>query len=357
MRRRLFALVLLLCGVLAAGGGAPGLAAHVAAAGPGAQVAPLSPPVTVRVGVQGSAANAPIYIGYDRGYFQQEGLNLDLVNLPSANELIPALAASQIEVASGGIAAGLFNAFARGIDLKIVADSASMPPGERGSAWVVRQDLLDSSAIRTPADLRGRTIALGAAASIADVELDVLLAQGGLTRGDVRLEQIPYADQRAAFANGSIDAAYTFEPFLASLTSNRLAGVLRWTSELVPYQAVSVLMYRAGFTGEAANRFMIGYLRGIRDFNAAFDNRPVDDGVVAILVQHTTVKDPAAWQIARPAPINPNGYTYPENIQRTQDYFVANNIVPQRVDLSRAIDTSYVEYALDRLGRVESATP
>jgi NitT/TauT family transport system substrate-binding protein len=334
------------------------LPAQVAAARPdGAQVAPLDPPVTVRVGVQGSAANAPIYIGYERGYFRQEGLNLDLVNLPSANQLIPALAAGQIEVGSGGIAAGLFNAFGRGIDLRMVADSASMPPGERGSAWVVRQDLLDSGAVRTPADLRGRTLAMGAAASISDVELDILLAQGGLTRGDVRLEQIPYADQRAAFANGSIDAAYTFEPFLASLTSNRLAGVLRWTSELVPYQAVSVLMYSASFSGEPARRFMVGYLRGIRDFNAAFDHRPVDEGVVAILVQHTTVKDPAAWQIARPAPINQNGYTYPENIQRSQDYFVANNMVQQPVDLSRVIDHSYVEYALERLGRVEAAGP
>jgi NitT/TauT family transport system substrate-binding protein len=348
--------VVLVVLALVAAGGAAMLPAG-AAARPEAQVAPLSPPVTVRVGVQGSAANAPIYIGYERGYFRQEGLNLELINLPSANELIPALAAGQIEVGSGGIAAGLFNAFARGIDLRIVADSASMPPGERGSAWVVRQDLLDSGAIRTPADLRGRTLAMGAAASISDVELDVLLAQGGLTRADVRLEQIPYADARAAFANGSIDAAYTFEPFLASLTSNRLAGVFRWTSELIPYQAVSVLMYRAGFNGEPARRFMVGYLRGIRDFNAAFDNRPVDDGVVAILVQNTTVKDPAAWQIARPAPINQNGYTYPDNIQRTQDYFLANNIVQQRVDLSRVIDTSFVEYALERLGRVETAGP
>src|SRR5579875_3873875 len=285
-----------------------------------AQVVPLNPPVTVRVGVQGSAANAPIYLGYERGYFRQEGLNLELVNLPTANQLIPALAAGHIEVGSGGVAAGLFNAIARGINARMVADSGSMPPGQRGSAWVVRQALLDSTAIRTPADLRGRTIALAAVASIADVELDMLLAQGGLTRTDVRVEQIPYADQIAAFANGSIDAAYTFEPFLAALTSNRLADVFRWTSELVPYQQVSVLMYSAAFTSEPAQRFMVGYLRGVRDFNAAFDRPPSDEATIAILVTHTTVKDPGVWQIARPAPINPNGYIYRESLQRTLEY-------------------------------------
>src|SRR5215207_4666624 len=144
MRRWASLVVLALCALLAtASAGALPPAATVAARPDAAQVAPLSPPVTVRVGVQGSAANSPIYIGYERGYFRQEGLNLELINLPSANELIPALAAGHLEVASGGIAAGLFNAMARGIDVRMVADNASMPPGERGSAWVVRQDLLD----------------------------------------------------------------------------------------------------------------------------------------------------------------------------------------------------------------------
>ena len=135
MPRRTLVVAALLGALLATTSGGPLPGPARAARPDAAQVAPLSPPATVRVGVQGSAANAPIYIGYERGYFRQEGLNVELVLLPSANELIPALAAGHIEVASGGIAAGLFNAIARGIDVRMVsADSASMPPGERGSA-------------------------------------------------------------------------------------------------------------------------------------------------------------------------------------------------------------------------------
>src|SRR5829696_6542032 len=101
MRRQLSVVVLAILALVAVGGALPAL--PTAAARPAAQVAPLSPPVTVKVGVQGSAANAPIYIAYERGYFRQEGLNVELINLPSANELIPALATNQIQVASGGI--------------------------------------------------------------------------------------------------------------------------------------------------------------------------------------------------------------------------------------------------------------
>src|SRR5262245_48549035 len=161
MPRSVLAIILALGALLALPGAGPRADSSALAQPEGAQVAPLSPPVTVKVGVQGSAANAPIYIGYERGYFRDEGLNLELVLLPSANELLPALATGQIDVASGGIAASLFNAFARGIDLRVVADSVSTPPGPRGSAWVARQDLIDSGALRTPADLRGRTVAMG----------------------------------------------------------------------------------------------------------------------------------------------------------------------------------------------------
>ena len=48
--------------------------------------------------------------------------------------------------------------------------------------------------------------------------------------------------------------AYTFEPFLAALTTNRLAGVFRWTSELIPYQAVSVLMFGSNFSGDTRKK-------------------------------------------------------------------------------------------------------
>ena len=39
------------------------------------------------------------------------------------------------------------------------------------------------------------------------------------------------------------------------------------------------------------------------------------------------------------------------------DWFVANGLVQQPIDLGRVIDNSYVDYALERLGRVDSRGP
>src|SRR5947209_1510808 len=46
------------------------------AAAPAAPSGPLNPPVAVRFGDLPSTSNAAIYIAMERGYFQEEGLNV-----------------------------------------------------------------------------------------------------------------------------------------------------------------------------------------------------------------------------------------------------------------------------------------
>ena len=65
-----------------------------------------------------------------------------------------------------------------------------------------------------------------------------------------------------------------------------------------PDLTVGVLLYADGFMRnkpEAARRFMVAYLRGLRDFNDAFFRQPPRGRaeVLAALTQQTGVKDPA----------------------------------------------------------------
>jgi len=50
-----------------------------AAASAPAKTAPLSPPVTIKVSDAQTAAHAALYIAMDRGYFQDEGINIENV--------------------------------------------------------------------------------------------------------------------------------------------------------------------------------------------------------------------------------------------------------------------------------------
>lgn len=178
--------------------------AGVAAGGPAATAAGGSPTptaartqTTVTVGLIGTVADGPIYIADERGYFRDAGVALEVVILDSAANMIPALASNQLAAGGGGLSAGLFNAIARGVDLRIVADRGSFPPGRRWSGIVVRKGLVDSGEVKTINDLKARNIAIPAMASSSEVVWARALAAGGLRLSDVNVSTLGLPDTGA----------------------------------------------------------------------------------------------------------------------------------------------------------------
>src|SRR5262245_26859095 len=76
----------------------------------------------ITVGATSSTSDAPIFIADQKGYFRDEGLDVKVTNFRSAADMVAPLGAGQIEAGAGSASAGLYNAVARGIKIKIVAD-------------------------------------------------------------------------------------------------------------------------------------------------------------------------------------------------------------------------------------------
>src|ERR1041384_3283258 len=112
------------------------LAALIAAAPANAQ--------TVTVGVAAATSDAPIYIADKKGFFKAEGLDVKVTNFKSASDMVAPLGTGQLDAGAGSASAGLYNAVARGIRIKIVADKASSTPGYSGTKVIVRKDHVDS---------------------------------------------------------------------------------------------------------------------------------------------------------------------------------------------------------------------
>src|SRR6516165_12571501 len=70
--------------------------------------------------------------------------------------------AGQIEAGAGSASAGLYNAVARGIKIKIVADKASSPPGYGATKILVRKDHVESGRYKSLQDLKGMKFAMNA---------------------------------------------------------------------------------------------------------------------------------------------------------------------------------------------------
>src|SRR3712207_4299074 len=125
---------------------------------------------TVRVGTAQSASDAAIYIADKKGYFEEQGIHLELIPFRSAAETVPSLGSGDLDVGGGSPSAGMYNAVARGLDLKNVADKGSHPPGQGYSALLVRQDLVDSGQFNGFEDLQGLTIGIAAEGTSSEID-------------------------------------------------------------------------------------------------------------------------------------------------------------------------------------------
>src|SRR5262249_34970647 len=133
-----------------------------AATGPSSAAAqPASSPVKVRVGVQGVGGEIGLYLADARGFFSQEGLDVELVRLQGAPDLIPALATGELQLGGDATNPSLFSAARRDIGVKVISSVSIIPVDTRGgAALLVRQDHVDSGRFRDLSDLSGMNVAL-----------------------------------------------------------------------------------------------------------------------------------------------------------------------------------------------------
>jgi len=307
---------------------------------------------TVRVGDLQITSGAGYYIAQDKAYFREQALSLDLQKFTTGGEQIPVLATGQLDIGVGAVSAALFNAIARGVPIKAVADHGSSLPGRSAGSLSVRKDLIESGAFKDYADLKGRSIAVASLDSSSEVQLVRALARANLTLDDMRVTVLSFPDMAAAFASKAIDAAIYQEPFT---TRSIEAGlVVRWkgADEYYPNQQVAVLMLSPAFAAkqDLAKRFVLAYLRGVRDYVDAFDKGVGKDEVVTILTRYTAIKERPLYDKMVPSGLQPDGRINVESLKQDLDYYVKKGVVTGTVDLTQLVDTSYIEHALGQLG-------
>jgi NitT/TauT family transport system substrate-binding protein len=279
-------------------------------------------------------------------------LDIETQRLDSAAKMIPFVSTNQLEVAGGGPGAGLFQAFSRGVDLKIVADKGTAGDTQSYFCYLVRKDLIDSGRVKTEADLRGLTFANSAPGISVDLPTARMLQKGGLTEQDLTVTYMSYPDMVSALGTQRVDVAATLEPACAQAVSEGIAVRWRTTSDYVPRQSVAMVMYSSQFAQnrEAAARFMVGYLQGVRDYRKAYleKDAALRQKLDPILAEWTGIDARVYDQMILPE-LHADGSLNVESIEALQDYELESGQVQERVDLSKYIDSSFREEALRRL--------
>lgn len=332
------------------------LAAAVIAAGAPpparAQELPL-----LRIGITTSAADAPLWIADRLGYFREDGIRVQFLAFQSGETMLAPLSSGQLDVAGGAPAASLYNAVARGLDVRLVADLASDPPGYGYDHLVVRSDLVKSGRFKTIKDLKGMTIASVARGSTAAPLLAHLLAKAGLKLTDVRREYLAFPQHVVALRNKAVDAAMTIEPFATYAADEGIAVKEMSCDEFYPNQQISAIMFGGNLLRahrDVGQRFMHAYLRGVRFYNDALAkgslSGPNAPEVIKVLTEETKLKDAAMFRRITPSGSNPDGHVFIDSLRGDLAFFKQTGLIEGNVTVDQVVDDSFATAAVKALG-------
>lgn len=312
---------------------------------------------TVKIGIINSISDAPILIADKKGYFKDEGLSVDYSTFDSAASMVAPLGAGQLDVAAGGTSAGLFNAVARGIDMRVVADKASDPLGYGFAPLLVRSDLVESGKFKTLKDLKGMTVGISAKGSSSWPELDAITRKAGLKFSDVNEVALDYPDHVIGLKNKSIDASVTIEPFATAAIESGAAKRIMGNDEYYINQEVAVLIYGGQFIRshhDAALRFMRAYIKGVRYYNDALKDGKLigrtSDDVIAILAGATKMKDPALYRKIVPNGVNPDGRVNVASMDHDIGVYRDEGLLQGNITAAQTVDMSFATEAVKELG-------
>ncbi len=300
----------------------------------------------VRLGFNRAWVNPALLIGVTQGYFKAAGVSIAEKSFDNPADIVTA-------IASGGLDAGvspagiLFAAVQRGVKVKAVGvtQGGETPP----IAYVVRTD----SGIKTVADLRGKSAAIGALGGNSDLFLRYWVTKAGLDpKTDMKILFVPFQLTLGSIVNkqtaigaldavqqmmaqkqypGQIKALFTYEDVTrAAIGNTNTNGLLLVVgTEFVEHQH------------ETAVRFAVGYLEAIKAVHAD-PKKAIDEWAAA-------TKNDAVRALDAPATLPDDGKVYLDELQFEADMALKYGYLKTPINVHMAVDNSLLDEAARRV--------
>ena len=144
------------------------------------------------------------------------------------------------------------------------------------------------------------------------------------------------------------------EPLVTQVKARGVAKVLYPAGLLAPGVGFSVLQYWAHFAdqqSDAATRFMVACLQGVRDYHDTFFDRKGRDATMTRLTQRLLVKDPKVWELSAPTAIDQNGRIDVADARAHAELYKRQGRIDAEVpDLSPYVDSRFADAATRQPG-------
>lgn len=286
-------------------------------------------PKKIRVGYLPVAAELPLFVGVEQGYFQKAGIQVELTRVASSNDLATAGTADQVDILAGAASNVIFDV---GVTsgkkhLLFALNPYSNTPGHITDHLIVRKN----SGINSILDLKGRKIA-GFPGSVRVLAF-MILEKHGLPQGSYEYSELAPNNWESALQNGSIDAVIALEPTATQIIKDNAGdSILKgFYAELMPDLPLSGHWVAADFYARADKELLSAFIDAYE--KAIIFCREHEREAKSYLTKYANVRE----DILNDVNLNPWKHYSELDISKIQSYadLLANNQAIQgRVNVS-----------------------
>ncbi len=311
----------------------------------------------VNIGILYLLADGGIFVAKEKGYFAEQGLDVQLNRFTSGADVVALLATDRLDAGSGGATPGLFNAYIRGVQAPIVNSKAVLSPEDKsGSNLLIRTDLWESGKVRSAADMKGMKVVVN---NIQSPSLNYVvrgLVKGGLTQNDVTMMEMPFDQFIPAMQRKAVDAVLAFSPLANTISDRMKLGVpLPEFSPAVTStnDTANMMFYSPSFLkSEEGKAFMVAHLKGIREYHRAiFDGGDPTEVCGMIRIHLPFIPEKCAG--ISMSYVHPDGQVNVESLERYQNEWVQWGMMRERANIRANVDEGPLKYALEKLGKYQ----
>jgi len=304
-------------------------------------------PATVKVVVLPYMSNAPFFIADAEGFFAEQGLTLEFIEMARNAETIPVINQGNVDVVAGSMDAGFFNAVARGANLKYVAEKAKIATSGCGSMDMLASNaFLEAHPSKKPEDLKGALI-VSYSGSFSGYYLQKYLDEANLSsKDDIEGFRGTQFDAFQALQENALDIMLGTEPWPTMTLQGGYGGVWAEFKDFVPGSSYAQVWYGPTFledNPEIGERFMVGFLKGVAQYQEGMTDRNVE-----IIVEYTGLDEnvvrAACW-----SQVSSDGMINIPDMLEFQEWALKLGLQDEIVPVEKFWDPRFIEYAAKEL--------
>ena len=287
---------------------------------------------------------APMYVAIEEGYFEQEGIEIELVTGFGADKTMTAVLTGEADIGFMGSESTIYT-YAGGTQ-DYVVNFAQLT--QRAGNFLVSREPVDNF---TWDMLKGKTVLGGRAGGMPEMVFEYILRKNNIDPAEVDIDQsIDFGSTAAAFSGGDAQFTVEFEPHATALETKGdgyVVASLGEDSGYVPYTAFSARKSYLDEHGDTVQAFTDALQKGM-DFVQSHTPQEIAQ-VIAPQFAETDL-DTLTTIVKRYYDQD----TWKENLIFDEDAFDLlqniledSGVLEKRVPYRDLVDTSYAEKALE----------